>query len=295
MKAYAKINLNLKVLGIRPDSYHELFTLMQTVDLYDILEFSPSNKLELTVELAKDLSGQNASLSAGSDNLAYRAADLLRMHTGFTQGVRINLIKKIPLAAGLAGGSADAAAVLKGLNSFWNLNLPETELAQLGAQLGSDVPFCLRGGTALARNRGETIEPLADLHNFGVLLAKPDFGLSTALVYRLYDKAKINKHSSNSTLPATVNKEILYGQNNLKELADYLENDLEQAVLPLYPEINALKETIASLGAAGVLMSGSGPTVFGLFANKTQAEQAAGKLQIEGSWTWATEFAQAKK
>ena len=280
LKAYAKINLSLHVLGTRPDSYHELRTVMQTIDLYDILEISMANDIELELELIDP----KAELSAGEDNLACRAALLLRQHTGFSGGARIKLVKKIPLAAGLAGGSADAAAVLRGLNCFWDLNLSPAELMEIGALIGSDVPFCLLGGTALAWGRGEIIEQLPALPTWGVLLVKPTFGLSTAQVYRLYDQSDNFKHQEKH------NSIQLGGNCTLRSLSACLSNDLEKAVLPLYPEIKNIQQAIAAVGATGVLMSGSGPTVFGLFADKSMAERATAQLCFEDGQVYVTEF-----
>ncbi|MFA7468299.1 MAG: 4-(cytidine 5'-diphospho)-2-C-methyl-D-erythritol kinase, partial [Desulfotomaculaceae bacterium] len=175
VKAHAKINLLLDVVGIRPDGYHELKTVMQTLSLSDdvLLETAP------IIDLAVD----GANLTAGPENLAYRAADLLKQRTGYRGGAAVRLIKKIPLAAGLAGGSADAAAVLRGLNKMWNLGLRMDDLFHLGAELGSDVPFCLWGGIAMCQGRGEMVTPLPALPSAGVLLVKPCFGVSTADVY----------------------------------------------------------------------------------------------------------------
>jgi len=276
VKAYAKINLVLDVLGTRPDRYHELVTIMQTLDLHDVVEINEARKIELIVE--------GADLPAGSGNLAFRAADLLRRRAGFDGGADIKLVKRIPLAAGLAGGSADAAAVLHGLNNLWGLGMVASELETLGAAIGSDVPFCLRGGTALVQGRGEKVHPLPGLPPLGVLLVKPFFGLSTAQVYRLYDDIVEPLHPDSQGMLRAVCSGDVGG------VVARLGNVLEQAIMPLHPEIREIKEALTEIGASGVLMSGSGPTVFGLFENKAAALQAAGEIKIGNFGVWVTEF-----
>jgi len=276
LKAYAKINLVLDVLGTRPDGYHELFTIMQTLELHDMVEIKEAEEIELVVE--------GAELSSGSDNLAFRAADLLRRRTGYRGGAYIKLFKRIPLEAGLAGGSSDAAAVLHGLNNLWNLGMMQSELERLGAVIGSDVPFCLRGGTALVQGRGERVESLPSLPPLGVLLAKPSFGLSTAQVYRLYDELVEPQHLDNHGMLQAVCSGYVDG------VIARLGNVLEQATLSLHPEIRELKEILAWAGALGVLMSGSGPTVFGLFDSKSAALHAVEQIEIGNCGLWVTEL-----
>jgi len=276
VKAYAKINLLLDVLGTRPDGYHELFTIMQALELHDVVEIKEAEQIELVVE--------GAELSSGSDNLAFRAAVLLRRRSGCRGGAYIKLFKRIPLEAGLAGGSADAAAVLHGLNKLWGLGLVQSELEALGAFIGSDVPFCLRGGTALVQGRGERVESLPSLPPLGVLLAKPFFGLSTAQVYRLYDGLVEPQHLDNQGMLQAVCGGYVDG------VIARLGNVLEQVTLTKHPEIGELKEILAGAGALGVLMSGSGPTVFGLFDNKTAALHAADQIEIGSYGLWVTEL-----
>lgn len=276
VKAHAKINLLLDVAGIRPDGYHELTTVMQTLSLCDDVLLEPAPRISLAVE--------GAGLTAGPENLAWRAAELLRQRTGFRGGAGIRLIKKIPLAAGLAGGSADAAAVLLGLNKMWQLDLEMHELSLLGAELGSDVPFCLWGGTALCQGRGELVTPLPALPPAGVLLVKPALGVSTADVYRHYDALPEPGHQDSRPMLTAVKDE------NLFAVAKNLGNSLEQVTLTQHPEIGLIKDEIAAAGAAGVLMSGSGPTVFGLFADPASAVRAAGSIKKSGKWVRATAF-----
>ena len=276
VKAHAKINLLLDVVGIRPDGYHELKTVMQTLALCDDLILEPAPEINVTVV--------GANLTAGPENLVYQAADLLRKRTGYRGGAAVRLIKRIPLAAGLAGGSADAAAALCGLNKMWGLGLGIDELALLGAELGSDVPFCLWGGTALCQGRGELVTPLPGLPAAGVLLVKPCFGVGTADVYRRYDTLSRPGHPDSLELLAAVKNVDLSG------VAKNLGNSLEAVTSAMHPEIGMIKDEIVSTGATGVLMSGSGPTVFGLYADLPSAVQAAGTIKKENRWVWATAF-----
>ena len=276
IKAYAKVNLALDVLGTRPDGYHELETVMQTLDLHDRIELSPAPAVDLVVD--------GADLPRGPENLARRAADLLKERTGYRGGALIKLHKKIPLAAGLAGGSADAAAVLRGLSRLWNLGLTMEELSLLGAEIGSDVPFCLRGGTALARGRGEVIAPLPELPPAGVLLVKPSFGVGTAEVYRRYDSLPGPGRPGCAKMLAAV------GVGDIGGVAANLCNALEPVTLAMHPAIGHIKGEVAAAGALGVLMSGSGPTVFGVFRDAESAGLAAMKINRDDRWVRATAF-----
>ncbi len=280
VKAYAKINLILDVLGTRADGYHELFTIMQTLDLHDVVELTEAGDIELVVE--------GANLTAGQDNLAYRAADLLRRQTGYSKGAKIKLVKHIPLEAGLAGGSADAAAVLRGLNEFWGLGMEASELEALGAVIGSDVPFCLKGGTALVQGRGEKVDSLPSLPPLGVLLAKPSFGLSTGQVYRLYDDIRKPLHPDGQGMLQAVCSGDVGG------VVARLGNALEQVALARHSEIREIKEILAASGANGVLMSGSGPTVFSLYDNESLAVKTAGEINKRNFGVWATKFYTSK-
>ncbi len=276
VKAHAKINLLLDVADTRPDGYHELTTVMQTLSLCDDVSLEPAPEISLTVE--------GADLTAGQDNLAWRAAELLRQLTGFRGGAAIRLIKRIPLAAGLAGGSADAAAVLLGLNKMWQLGLGMHDLSLLGAKLGSDVSFCLWGGTALCRGRGELVTPLPALPPAGVLLVRPPFGVSTADVYRRYDALPGPvRQDSRRMLTAVKNMD-------LSGVARNLGNSLERVTTAMHSEIGLIKDAIAAAGAAGVLMSGSGPTVFGLFPDPQSAVRAAVRIKNDRYWVLATAF-----
>jgi 4-diphosphocytidyl-2-C-methyl-D-erythritol kinase len=257
-KAPAKINLSLDVLYKREDGYHEVEMVMTMVDLADRIEMQ---------ELPRDtiiISSQAGYIPLDEKNLAFQAARLIKDRYDVKQGVYIHLDKKIPVAAGLAGGSSDAAAALRGLNRLWKLDIPLAELQKLGAELGSDVPFCVSGGTAVARGRGEKLEIIASPPQCWVVLAKPPINVSTSDVYGKFKANDISNHPSTATiLEAIQNKDF-------DQLCGALGNVLEEVTLQLYPEVRHLKECMQKLGADGVLMSGSGPTVFGLVSKEAK-------------------------
>ena len=267
LKAPAKINLALEVAGKRPDGYHEVAMIMQSVSLHDTLILSLQ---ESDITLMCD----RPELPCDHSNLAYRAAELLRREVGVARGVKIELNKRIPLAAGLAGGSTDAAAVLKGLNRLWGLALSPVELEQLAARLGSDVPFCLWGGTSLATGRGEMLTPLPDFTGHGVVLVNPPLQVSTAWVYGNYRGAAGNHRRDISSLRRSIE------QQDFAAVADTLFNDLETVTVPAYPQVAEIKDQLLQAGAAGVLMSGSGPTVFALTPDFASAAELAGRAAL---------------
>lgn len=278
LSARAKINLALDVLHKRPDGYHEVAMVMQTVALADKVTLAAADEISVAADLA--------DLDCGPANLAHRAAVLLREHCGVRQGVRIFLKKKIPLAAGLAGGSADAAAVLRGLNSLWRLGLAPSELAALGATLGSDVPFCLRGGTALATGRGELLAPLPPPPPAWVVLAKPPLAVSTAWVYGNFRVERVTMRPDITGMTACLDRGDLPG------VAARLANVLETVTVAAHPEIAVLKTAMREHGAMASLMSGSGPTVFGLTDSREQAEKIAAALRnTTAAWVAVTETA----
>jgi 4-diphosphocytidyl-2-C-methyl-D-erythritol kinase len=278
LKARAKINLALDVLFRRPDGYHEVAMVMQSVALAD--------RVTLEADSAISVAATAAELECGPSNLAYRAAALLRERCGVDCGVRITLEKNIPLAAGLAGGSADAAAVLRGLNRLWGLGLKLAELENIGAALGSDVPFCLRGGTALATGRGEALAPLPPLPSVWVVLAKPPVAVSTAWVYGNYRGDRVETH------PDVEGMKACLAGGDLTGVAARLGNVLETVTVPAHPEIAALKAAMLEHGAMASLMSGSGPTVFGLVDSLRRAEEIAAALRSSTSaWVAVTETA----
>lgn len=265
--AYAKINLGLEVFGLRSDGYHEVSMIMQSIGLSDeitISKGSANNSIEITSNWH--------SLSCGPDNLAYRAAALLAGHCNITPNVHIALKKNIFLAAGLAGGSSDAAAVLRGLNRYWNLNLEIHELERLGAQLGSDIPFCIEGGTMLATGRGEKLTKLEDLPQCFIVLAKPkNIEVSTAWVYKHYNHERVVHTPCIWQLQAHLHKGI-------NALLPYMGNVLETVTIPLHPIIASIKASMLSAGADYALMSGSGPTVFAVTDNIETAKNIEAAL-----------------
>lgn len=262
----AKINLTLDILGKRPDGFHEVAMVMQSVSLHDTLTFT---KIPEGIELNLDVPG----LEADERNLAWRAAALLLREKNVRGGVRIDLTKRIPIAAGLAGGSADAAAALRGVNALYDLGLTLPELCAYGAKLGSDIPFCLMGGTMLATGRGEILRELPAVPSFWVVLIKPKISVSTAWAYQNYDAHGAERHPENEA----VCKKI--AAQDRKGIALLLCNVLESVTIKKYPVIAQYKDWLLKKGAMASMMSGSGPTVFGLFADKTAAEEAAAALR----------------
>ena len=260
VKAPAKINLSLDVLYKRPDNYHEVEMVMTTVDLAD----------RIGLESRKD--GQIKIISADNfvpddqRNFAYQAAELIKSTYDIKEGVDISIEKQIPIAAGLAGGSSDAAATLRGLNELWNLNLSLDELAELGSKIGSDVSFCVYGGTALATGRGEKIQELTAPPTCWVVLAKPKIGVSTADVYGGLNIEGL-KHPNTKQMIKAIET------NDYELMCQSLGNVLETVTFNLHPEVITIKEQMQRFGADAVLMSGSGPTVFGLVENEARVSR----------------------
>lgn len=264
--ARAKINLTLDVLGKRLDGYHEVEMVMQSVELHDSLEFSMADKgIAITVE--------GADLSPGADNLVYRAAELVRLQGGVNLGARIRLKKNIPVAAGLGGGSADAAATLKALNEMWGIGLSVAELILLGEQLGADVPFCLMEGTVLARGKGEQVLRLPPCPPLGLVLVKPPFGVSTESVYRAFRSGQTVKKPDTRAMIEAIRA------NDVSDIAACLGNALESVTTRLHREVAEIKEKLIEAGALGALMSGSGPTVFGLTGDLAAARSVAARYK----------------
>jgi 4-diphosphocytidyl-2-C-methyl-D-erythritol kinase len=251
IKAPAKINLSLDVLHKRPDGYHEVEMIMTTIDLADRIE------LTLIKQDHIHILSQNRYVPDDQRNLAYQAAQLLKDRFQVKAGVIISIEKTIPVAAGLAGGSSDAAATLRGLNKLWNLGLSLDELAELGAEIGSDVSFCVYGGTALAKGRGEVITELPPPPTCWVILAKPFIGVSTSEVYRRLDLQGIIHPNINGMIEAIKD-------NDYEQVCRNVGNVLEGVTLNLHPEVAQIKDQMKRFGADAVLMSGSGPTVFGI-------------------------------
>lgn len=257
VKAPAKINLTLDVLYKRPDHYHEVEMVMTTVDLADRIG------LESRADGLIKILSTNGFIPNDNRNLAYQAAQLMKDTYNIAAGVTISIEKEIPIAAGLAGGSSDAAATLKGLNNLWGLNLSMDTLAELGAKIGSDVSFCVYGGTALATGRGEKIQHLPAPPTCWVVLAKPKIGVSTAQVYGGLNIDEIEHPNTKQVIQAIET-------NDYQLMCDSLGNVLESVTFKLHPEVVMIKEQMKRFGADAVLMSGSGPTVFGLVDNESR-------------------------
>lgn len=268
-KAYAKINLGLDVLRRRPDGYHEVRMIMQTVDIHDTLTFSakPEPGIILNVD--------NNELPAGNDNLICRAAKRLLDESGINQGVEIFLTKKIPIAAGMAGGSADAAATLLGLNELLKLGYSLEELQKIGVELGADIPYCLMGGTALSEGIGEILTKLPSPPQCTLVIAKPDIYVSTKFVYENLHADSLAYHPDIDGMITAVNNGSLNG------ITDRLGNVLETVTTREYPIIDEIKTLMKDEGAEGALMSGSGPTVFGIFIDEKTAKNTAKQIAIE--------------
>lgn len=251
VKAPAKINLSLDVLHKRSDGYHEVKMVMTTIDLADRIELTERYDQKIMIH------SHDRYVPDDHRNLAYQAAQLLKERFRINKGVTISIVKNIPVAAGLAGGSSDAAATLRGLNKLWDLNLSLDELALLGAEIGSDVSFCVYGGTALATGRGEIIQHIDTPPNCWVILAKPEIGVSTAEVYK-------NLNLSNVKHPDVESMVQAISEQNYGKMCGAVGNVLENVTLNMHPEVALIKEQMKRFGADAVLMSGSGPTVFGL-------------------------------
>lgn len=284
--APAKINLYLEILGLRRDGYHELAMVLQTIDLADYIELHANGTDNIRLHC------NHPEVPLDKTNLAYRAALLMKQEfpEAFAKfgGVDIDIDKRIPVAAGLAGGSTNAAAVLVGLDLMWHLGLTLSELQELAAQLGSDVPFCISGGTAIATGRGDILSPLPDLDNLYVILAKyRTLAVSTPWAYTTYreqfgdtyacDTSSIETRSVKINSGSLVN--AIAHKDNAK-IGQSLYNDLERVVLPAYPQVANLRETFQSKDVLGTMMSGSGPTVFALAESDTQAEEIKNQVEI---------------
>lgn len=272
LKAPAKINLYLKVFHRREDGYHNLLSLMQMVGLYDLLTFrkEPSG-IRLSVE--------GAALSADRSNLVVRAAELVQKEAGISKGVSITLVKNIPVAAGLGGGSSDAAATLIGLNRFWTLRWSRKKLAEMGAMLGSDLPFFFQGPTAWVSGKGEKVEQTQEVPEGWALLVNPGNPVSTAWVYEQFSKKiGLTKKAPNINMV-----QLIAQRATLKEILRHPYNDLEKVTLAAFPHLIQIKRELHDLGGQGALMSGSGPTLFALFKKREIAEKAAVSIQKKGS------------
>lgn len=262
LKALAKINLGLDVVRRREDGYHEVRMIMQTIHLYDRLDIKRTK--ESGIQIQTNLS----FLPVNENNLIYKAAKLLMDEFSITDGVSVKLDKRIPVAAGMAGGSTDAAAMLFGMNRLFSLGLTKRQLMERGVQIGADVPYCIMRGTALAEGIGEELSPLAPMVKCPVLIAKPSISVSTKFVYQ---NLKLDDTSIHPDIDRLIDD---IRAKNLYDIAAHMGNVLETVTIPNYPVIDEIKKHMLSHGAVGAMMSGSGPTVFGLFDNEATAKKA---------------------
>ncbi len=251
INSYGKINLGLDVLYRRDDGYHEINTIMQQISLNDILTIKEIKK-DIEIECNKE------EVPLDSTNLVDHAWKKMQEKTGINRGIKVNIYKRIPVAAGLAGGSANAAAVLKGLNELWGLKLSEKELMEIGVEIGADVPYCIMGGTAFAEGIGEKLTKIRSFKDKNVLLINPGIGISTAEVYK---NIRLNKQSH-----IDITKIMSFiEEDDINSVAKSITNIMEEVVIEKTPIISEIKRDMLDYGALGSLMSGSGPTVFGLF------------------------------
>ncbi|MGN0352854.1 MAG: 4-(cytidine 5'-diphospho)-2-C-methyl-D-erythritol kinase [Roseburia sp.] len=270
LKALAKINLGLDVVRRREDGYHEVRMVMQTIHLYDRLEISKKKEPEITMETNLSF------LPTNENNLVYKAAKLLKDEFQMSQGVHIKLQKHIPVAAGMAGGSTDAAAVLYGMNRIFKLGLSRKQLMERGVKIGADVPYCIMRGTALAEGIGEELSALLPMVKCPVLIAKPPISVSTKFVY---ENLKLDETTNHPDIDRLI--EDIRNQD-LKKIATDMGNVLETVTIPNYPVIEQIKENMLEHGALNAMMSGSGPTVFGLFEKEEIAQKAFEAVKKSG-------------
>ncbi len=273
LQAYAKINLGLDVLRKRPDGYHEVKMIMQSISLADTLELKKIP--EGTIRLINGAERDNPEVPMDKTNLIYRAIDLIKQKYAISEGIEATLTKRIPVAAGMAGGSTDAAAALKGMNQLFALGLAEQELCELGVTLGADIPYCIMGGTALSEGIGERLTPLPPMPECWILIAKPPICVSTGFVYGNLKANELTVHPDIDGMTEAIKHNDLHG------ITSRLGNVLETVTIPAHPEIAVIKDRMLDYGAMQALMSGSGPTVFGIFAEEEQAAEAGTAIQKE--------------
>lgn len=271
LQAFAKINLGLDVLGKREDGYHEVRMIMQTIRMYDQLDMRKS------VEPGIHLTTNKKYIPVDENNLVWRAAKLMMDTCGIIEGVSIHLHKVIPVAAGMAGGSSDAAATLVGMNRLFHCGLSKEKLMELGVQIGADVPYCVLRGTALAEGIGEKLTVLPPMPDCWILIGKPGISVSTKYVYTTLDLNMDTVHPDIDGMKKALEDGNLYG------ITERMGNVLQDVTIPAYPEVERIKEQMKTLGAVNAMMSGSGPTVFGIFDNEEKAQKACQKLRESGS------------
>ena len=267
IKAYGKINIALEVVGKREDGYHLLRMIMQNIDLYDLIELNEKRSNDITIECNKPY------VPKDDRNLAYKAARLFMDTYKINRGIHIDIVKNIPVAAGLAGGSTNAAAVLKALNEMFDVGASEQDSMNLGVKLGADIPYCIKGGTCLCEGIGEKISELKSFKDKILVLVKPPFGVSTKDVYGAIDINKIFKKVLVNELIEAIEKDDLFF------VAKNMKNHLENVTLRRHPLIIKIKEDMIKMGSIGSMMSGSGPTVFGFFDDMLKAQSCYERMK----------------
>lgn len=275
IKAYGKVNISLDVVGKREDGYHLLSMIMQNIDLYDEIEVEKQ-------ECGIILECNKSYVPVDNRNLAYKAAEIFKERYDIVDGVKINIEKNIPVSAGLAGGSTDAAAVLKVMNKLFNVNATEEELMELGLKLGADIPYCIHGGTALCEGIGEIITPIKPFRDKIVVLVKPAFGVSTKEVYKNFNLEKVKQHPKTAEIiNAIENDDLNFVASNMKNL-------LENVTLRKHKILIKIKEEMNACGAINSMMSGSGPTVFAFFDDMLKAQKCFEKMKKKYSDVFIT-------
>lgn len=270
INAMAKINLGLDVLRRRENGYHDVKMIMQTVNIYDTLDFVKKDEPEIVVKV------DAMELPTDENNLIYKATKLLYDKCGMDKGVEITLTKRIPIAAGMAGGSTDAAAALVGINRLFELGLSMEELKQIGVKIGADVPYCIEGGTALSEGIGEILTKLPDAPDCFVVVAKPEISVSTKYVYENLHANELKYHPDIDGMTDAIR------QGDLDGVCKRMENVLETVTETKYPVISQIKKLLKDAGAENSLMSGSGPTVFAIFKEEETAKMALEKVRESG-------------
>ena len=275
IKAYGKVNISLDVVGKRKDGYHLLSMIMQNIDLYDEIEVEKQ-------ECGIILECNKSYVPVDNRNLAYKAAEIFKERYDIVDGVKINIEKNIPVSAGLAGGSTDAAAVLKVMNKLFNVNATEEELMELSLKLGADIPYCIHGGTALCEGIGEIITPIKPFRDKIVVLVKPAFGVSTKEVYKNFNLEKVKQHPKTAEIiNAIENDDLNFVASNMKNL-------LENVTLRKHKILIKIKEEMNACGAINSMMSGSGPTVFAFFDDMLKAQRCFEKMKKKYSDVFIT-------
>ena len=270
INAMAKINLGLDVLRRRENGYHDVKMIMQTVNIYDTLDFVKKDEPGIVVKV------DAMELPTDENNLIYKAAKLLYDKCGMDKGVEITLTKRIPIAAGMAGGSTDAAAALVGINRLFELGFSMDELKQMGMKIGADVPYCIEGGTALSEGIGEILTKLPDAPDCFVVVAKPEISVSTKYVYENLHANELKYHPDIDGMTEAIR------QGDLDGVCKRMENVLETVTETKYPVISQIKQLLKDAGAENSLMSGSGPTVFAIFKEEETAKKALEKVRESG-------------